>query len=226
MHTKVIPREGHRHPQQTVIIEKNGYTYHLFGSEKTRFLSPDSSFSKGVTFQKIINDLSGNTFNQLEKTIKGKNGYDEQIRGIDRQLNETILLIQEKEASYGELTKSNFKTKKRPSRAARKLKKENENLGPTNITPTTKSKRKARIKKQSDLIELYQIYESLEVDKKSLVEEREPYLEEYEMKKKVLDNYKRQMGQKWMKFLEQNDSEQNLIRLYLIKVLLKQKNII
>jgi hypothetical protein len=188
--------------QTTVIIEKNGYTYHLFGYEKTRFLSPDSSFSKGVTFQKIINDLSGNTFNQLEKTIKGKNGYDEQIRGIDRQLNETILLIQEKEASYGELTKSNFKTKKRPSRAARKLKKENENLGPTNITPTTKSKRKARIKKQSDLIELYQIYESLEVDKKSLVEEREPYLEEYEMKKKVLDNYKRQMGQKWMKFQE------------------------
>lgn len=188
--------------QTTVIIEKNGYTYHLFGSEKTRFLSPDSSFSKGVTFQKIINDLSGNTFNQIEKTIKGKNGYDEQIRGIDRQLNETLLLIQEKEASYGELTKSNFKTKKRPSRAARKLKKENENLGPTNITPTTKSKRKARVKKQSDLIELYQIYESLEVDKKSLVEERKPYLEEYEMKKKVLDNYKRQMGQKWMKYRE------------------------
>jgi hypothetical protein len=188
--------------QTTVVIEKNGYTYHLFGSEKTRFLSPDSSFSKGVTFQKIINDLSGNTFNELEKTIKGKNGYNDQIAEIDRQLNETMLLIQEKEASYGELTKSNFKTKKRPSRAARKLKKQNEDIGPTNITPTTKSKRKARTKKQADLVELYQIFEALEVDKKNLVEERSPYLEEYEMKKKVLDNYKLQMGLKWMKYHE------------------------
>ncbi|MFM7682872.1 MAG: hypothetical protein ACKO7P_09010, partial [Bacteroidota bacterium] len=188
--------------QTTVVIEKNGFTYHLFGSEKTRFLSPDSSFSKGVTFQKIINDLSGNTFNELEKIIKGKNGYNDQIKEIDRQLSETLLLIQEKEASYGELTKSNFKTKKRPSRAARKLKKQNEDLGPTNITPTTKSKRKARTKKQADLVELYQIYEALEIDKKNMSEERQPYLEEYEMKKKVLDNYKQQMGLKWMKYKE------------------------
>ena len=188
--------------QTTVVIEKNGYTYHLFGSEKTCFLSPDSSFSKGVTFQKIINDLNGNTFNELEKTIKGKNGFNEQINELDRQINETLLLIHTKEASYSELTKYNFKTKKRPSRSARKLKKENENVGPTNITPSTKSKRKARSKKQADLIELYQIYEALEVDKKNLIEERQPYLVEYEMKKKVLDNYKRQMGLKWMKYRE------------------------
>jgi hypothetical protein len=188
--------------QTTVVIEKNGFTYHLFGSEKTRFLSPDSSFSKGVTFQKIINDLNGNTFNELEKTIKGKNGFNEQINEVDQHLNETLLLIQEKEASYGELTKYNFKTKKRPSRAARKLKKQNQDLGPTNITPTTKSKRKARSKKQADLVELYQIYEALEVDKKNLIEERQPYLEEYEMKKNVLEKYKRQMGLKWMKYRE------------------------
>lgn len=188
--------------QTTVVIEKNGFTYHLFGSEKTRFLSPDSSFSKGVTFQKIINDVNDNTFNELEKTIQGKNGYNEQIKEINQQLNETLLLIHEKEASYGELTKSNFKTKKRPSRAARKLKKQNEDLGPTNITPTTKSKRKARTKKQADLVELYQIYEALEVDKKSLIEERQPYLEEYKMKKQVLENYRIQMGLKWMKYKE------------------------
>ena len=188
--------------QTTVVIEKNGFTYHLFGSEKTRFLSPDSSFSKGVTFQKIINDLNGNTFNQLEKIIKGKNGYDDQIRQLDQQINETLLLIHEKEASYGELTKSNFKTKKRPSSAARKLKKENDAFGPTNITPTTKSKRKARNNKQADLIELYQIHEALEVDKNNIINERQPYLEEFQMKKNVLDNYKRQMGFKWMKYRE------------------------
>lgn len=188
--------------QTTVVIEKNGFTYHLFGSEKTRFLSPDSSFSKGVTFQRIINDLNGNTFNELEKLIKGKNGYNEQIKEIDRQIFETLIQINEKEASYGELTKSNYKTKKNPSRKARKFKKENEGFGPVNITPTTKSKKKARERKQADLVELYQMYESLETDKTNLIEERKPYFEEYELKKNVLDNYRRQMGTKWMKYKE------------------------
>jgi hypothetical protein len=188
--------------QTTVVIEKNGYTYHLFGSEKTRFLSPDSSFSKGVTFQKIINDLNGNTFNELEKVLKGKNGYDEQIKDIDRQIYETLFLINEKEASYGELTKASYKTKKNPSRQARKIKEENKDFGPVNITPTTKSKKKARGRKQADLVELYQIYETLEADKTNLIEERKPYSDEYELKKNVLENYRRQMGLKWMKFKE------------------------
>ena len=43
--------------QTTVVIEKNGLSYHLFGSGQTRFLSPDSTFSDGITFQTIINEL-------------------------------------------------------------------------------------------------------------------------------------------------------------------------
>jgi hypothetical protein len=188
--------------QTTVVIEKNGYSYHLFGSEKTRFLSPDSSFSKGVTFQKIINDLNGNTFNELERILKGKNGFDEKIEKLNEQIRETLVYINEKEMSYGDLTKSNFKTKKNPSRAARKHKKENEGSGPVNITPTTKSKKKARTRRQADLIELYELYDILEAERTELIEERKPFFEEYQYKKAILDNYRRQMGQKWMKFKE------------------------
>lgn len=186
--------------QTTVVIERNGATYHLFGSEKTRFLSPDSTYGVGSTFQKVINELQSNTFLELEKQIKGKNGFNEQVAEIDRQMAEVYVLIQEKEASYGELSKKKYVTPDRPSRQARKYKKEHENGGPVNITPTTRSKRKARYKRQTDLIDLYQEYEQLELDRAALVEERKPVLDEYEQKKHVLDNYKRQMGIKWMPF--------------------------
>lgn len=186
--------------QTTVVIEKNGYSYHLFGSDKTRFLSPDSTYGVGSTFQKVINELQSNTFLDLEKQIKGKNGYNEQIAEKNHQLAEVYVYIQEKEASYGELTKKKFITPDNPSRQARKYKKEHENGGPVNITPTTRSKRKARNKRQTDLVDLYQEYEQLEQEKIALEEERKPVLEEYEQKKHVLDNYKRQMGATWMPF--------------------------
>lgn len=54
--------------QTTVIIEKNGKCYRLYGSSKTKFLSPDSTFSDGITIQKIINDIANNKyFNLLER---------------------------------------------------------------------------------------------------------------------------------------------------------------
>ena len=93
--------------QTTIAIEKNGFTYHLFGSENTRFLSPDSTFSKGATFQNVINDLHNNTFKELENSLKGKNGYNEQVTTLQKSLEEVYVLIQQKEAEYGEHTKQN-----------------------------------------------------------------------------------------------------------------------
>ena len=188
--------------QTTVVIEKNGFTYHLFGSEKTRFLSPDSTFSKGATFQKVINDLHTNTFKELENSLKGKNGYNEQVMTVQKQLEVVYILIQEKEAEYGEHTKQNFRTPNHLTRKDRKFKKENSFGGPINQTPNTKSKRKARNRRQTELVDLYQEYESIEAELNSLVEERAPVLKEYQEKKGILDNYRRQMGLKWMNFRE------------------------
>jgi hypothetical protein len=58
--------------QTTVVIERKGLSYHLFGSGKTRFLSPDSSFSDGATFQSIINQLKNDKIKVLNDKITGK----------------------------------------------------------------------------------------------------------------------------------------------------------
>ena len=188
--------------QTTIAIEKNGFTYHLFGSENTRFLSPDSTFSKGATFQNVINDLHNNTFKELENSLKGKNGYNEQVTTLQKSLEEVYVLIQQKEAEYGEHTKQNYHTPKHLTRKDRKFKKENSFGGPINQTPNTKSKRKARNRRQTELVDLYLEYEATESELNSLVEERAPVLKEYQDKKGILDNYKRQMGLKWVNFTE------------------------
>ena len=190
--------------QTTVVIERKNYQYHLFGSEKTRFLSPDSTFSKGITFQRIINDLDDFTYKALKNSIEGKGGYNLQIKNVQKDISETLRLIQEEESNYSDLHKTDYVTKKKPSRQMRKLKKKNKNGGPLDLKPTTKSRRNAKSNKQTELIELYERYDELQGLEKELMEDRAPLLEEYVAKKKLLDHYKSKMGENWMSYTEKD----------------------
>ena len=190
--------------QTTVVIERKNYQYHLFGSEKTRFLSPDSTFSKGITFQRIINDLDDFTYKALKNSIEGKGGYNLQIKNVQKDISETLRLIQEEESNYSDLHKTDYVTKKKPSRQMRKLKKKNKNGGPLDLKPTTKSRRNAKSNKQTELIELYERYDELQSLEKELMEDRAPLLEEYVAKKKLLDHYKSKMGENWMSYTEKD----------------------
>jgi hypothetical protein len=81
--------------QTTVVIEKNGLNYHLFGSKDTRFLSPDSTFSDGTTFQSIINDLEFNKIAKINELIYGKKGYDYWIDYNEKKRDATELKIEQ-----------------------------------------------------------------------------------------------------------------------------------
>jgi hypothetical protein len=190
--------------QTTVVIERKNYQYHLFGSEKTRFLSPDSTFSKGITFQRIINDLDNFTFKSLKNEIEGKNGLNEQIKTTQREIRETLLLIKEEESNYSNLERDNYKTKKKPSRKMNKLKKKNKNGGPLDLQPTTKSRRSAKSKKQTQLINLYEQYDELKSLEEELISNRSPLLEEYLAKKKLIEYYKNKMGDNWIDYTEKD----------------------
>jgi hypothetical protein len=190
--------------QTTVVIERKNYQYHLFGSEKTRFLSPDSTFSKGITFQRIINDLDDFTYKALKNSIEGKGGYNQQIKDVQKDISETLRLIQEEESNYSDLHKTDYVTKKKPSREMRKLKKKNKNGGPLDLKPTTKSRRTAKSNKQTELIGLYERYDELQGLEKELLEDRAPLLEEYAAKKKLLDYYKSRMGENWISYTEKD----------------------
>ena len=80
--------------QTTVVLEKNGLSYHLFGSGETRFLSPDSTFAGGATFQSIIDDLEFNKIAKLNEKIYGKRGFDYWIEYNNKKKDQTELKIE------------------------------------------------------------------------------------------------------------------------------------
>lgn len=186
--------------QTTVVIEKDGYQYHLFGSEKTRFLSPDSTFSSGITFQTIINQIIEYTFKDLKGSIEGKDGYNAMIKQTQNDIQETLLAIHDKESSYNNLNQVDYVTKKKPSREMRKLKKNNKKDEPLDLKPTTKSRRKAKSKNQNELVDLYLQYDELQNDLQNLITEKVPIHEDYLKKKKLIDTYTLQMGVNWMPY--------------------------
>jgi len=66
--------------QTTLVLEKGGQQYVLFGSQETRFLSPDSTFATGGTFMSIMNDLEFRLIADLNDKIYGKQGFDYWIK--------------------------------------------------------------------------------------------------------------------------------------------------
>ncbi|MBM3453838.1 MAG: hypothetical protein FJX80_01680 [Bacteroidetes bacterium] len=81
--------------QTTVIIERRNKSYRLYGSSNTRHLSPDSTLSSGITFQKIINDLNNAHFQILQKKLHGEGGLLTQENKLLSQLSETETALQD-----------------------------------------------------------------------------------------------------------------------------------
>jgi hypothetical protein len=96
--------------QTTVVIEKNGLTYHLFGSAETRFLSPDSTFSEGQTFQAVMNDLKRNKIDKLYEMIYGKKGFDYWIDYYTKKRTDKLLEISKNEKMLSDMRMSNITT--------------------------------------------------------------------------------------------------------------------
>ena len=109
--------------QTTVVIERNGLSYPLFGSGETRFLSPDSSFSSGITFMAIINDLEKNKIAKLNEMIYGKKGFDYWIDYNKKKKDETELKIEKMEYGYSALHTEPVGTDKKSAKKAKKSRK-------------------------------------------------------------------------------------------------------
>ncbi len=195
--------------QTTVVIERNGQSYHLFGSNDTRFLSPDSTYSEGKTFQHVINELEKDKIAKLWDKIYGKRGYDYEIETAKRKKDETEKKINENEHKYSDMTMRTITTSsKAPAsvkRAKRKAMKTNNKGGEfQGHQPKTSSDKKTRKKEQEDIIYLYGEYErykrmieELEIEKKAAID----LLAIYQGR---LDRYKAAMGYHWVDFTEKD----------------------
>lgn len=192
--------------QTTVVIERNGFSYHLFGSDETRFLSPDSSYNSGKTFQAVINELRTTKIAPLEDRIYGKKGYDFQIAEAQRKKDETKLKIDKTEKEYTELSNQPITTS---SKASRKVKKGRKSAakkpGATyNGNPTAKANKSAKSKKQTELVQLYnrfEFYTKKINDLKSEKEQALVILAGYQFR---MEQYTSAMGLHWMDFTEKN----------------------
>jgi len=194
--------------QTTVVIEKNGKSYHLFGSGETRFLSPDSSFSKGQTFQSIINELEFEKIAAITEKIEGKRGYDYQIEDYGKKRDDTELKIEKAEKAYSDLGYSPITTSSKASRKTKKKKKIALKAGAGadtyKRTPTTNANKKEKKKLENSVVGLYERYDWYKLKIKELEQEKIDAIDlraRYQLK---LDGYKRLMGHRWMTYKEKD----------------------
>ena len=188
--------------QTTVVIERKGLSYHLFGSGKTRFLSPDSTFSDGATFQSIINQLKNDKIKVLNDKITGKKGFDYWISNYEKKKTESAKKINKYERDYSEYGYTSITTKNKMSR---KDKKERERMieeNPNqplkkNFQPKTDSNKDKRSQLQEAIVrenESYKSYKKYIADLKYEKENAQKILAEYQLK---LNEYNQLMGEKW-----------------------------
>lgn len=192
--------------QTTVVIEKNGKSYHLFGSGETRFLSPDSTFSSGATFQSIINDLEFKKIASITEKISGKKGYDYWIDYYTIKRQETELKINKASKSYSDLGYRPITTSDKASRQVKQAKKRaiKAGVGADNWKgdPTTNSGKKQKGKGQHEIVSLYTQFDWYKAKIKELEKEKQEAIDlraKYQLK---LDEYKRTMGYKWVDYKE------------------------
>jgi hypothetical protein len=192
--------------QTTVVIEKDGLSYHLFGSEETRFLSPDSSFSGGTTFQAIINDLEFNKIAKVQEKISGRRGFDYWIDYTTKKKNSTEIKLKKKEMEYSNLGYSPITTSSKPSRQVKKSKRQarKNNQAIFNGAPTTNYQKSERKKLQDEIVALQKQFDEYKARIKQLEREKQEAIDlraRYELR---LDHFKRLMGQHWASFEEKD----------------------
>jgi hypothetical protein len=193
--------------QTTVVIERNGQSYHLFGSNDTRFLSPDSTYSDGKTFQAVVNELEKDKVAKLWDRIYGKRGYDYDIETAKRKKDETEKKINEDEHKYSNMTQGTITTSSKVPASVKRAKKKalkKTTGGEFKAQPKTDSDKNSRKKEQKGIIYLYgeyerykKIIEELEIEKKAAIDLLAIY-------QRRLDNYKSAMGYHWVEYTEKD----------------------
>ena len=186
--------------QTTVIVEKGNQQYPLFGSESTRFLTPDSTFSKGNTFMKILNDLYQATFLDLHNQLFAEEGLEAKLKASKKLLGEIETAINRKEGELGELYKVDYQTSNRMSREEKARLTETKLGKEKDINPTTKARKKAKNKKQWDLVDLYKAYDETFSTAESLLKEYNEVADIYNAHLDLYNKYKIIIGTQWLPF--------------------------
>lgn len=179
--------------QTTVVIEKNGLSYHLFGSEQTRFLSPDSTFSKGKTFQAIINELKNEKIAKLYEMIYGKRGFDYWIDYNEKRKTELILKIEKNEKEISDLRYSTITTSKK-----------SKSIGSNKVVDGTNSGKKKRKERQELLVQQYSMLDALKKKIAQLKKDKADAIDLMAQYQRRLDVFNEVFGRNWATYTEKD----------------------
>lgn len=147
----------HPERQTTIVIQKGGNSYILYGNNENRYVSPDSTYEGGSTYWRLIDELENVHIAKLKEMIYGKRGFDFWIEEYEKRIDKTLLKIK---ISEEKLNKMRYEPAPPPKikKKKKKLKKKNlgfsdqDNQGHPTGKPTGAAKKKQ--KEQNYLIEL------------------------------------------------------------------------
>ncbi len=93
------------HPkrQTTIVIQKGGNSYILYGKNEHRYVSPDSTFEEGVTYRNLLYELEHVLIADLKEKIYGKRGFDYLIALYEKKTEATRLQIKKTEIKLDEI---------------------------------------------------------------------------------------------------------------------------
>ena len=75
----------HPERQTTIIIQKGGKSYLLYGKNEHRYVSPDDTYETGVTYRSLVEELDI-LIEDLNDKIYGKRGYDYMIAQYEKMV--------------------------------------------------------------------------------------------------------------------------------------------
>lgn len=176
--------------QTTVVIEKSGSSYPLFGSTLSRFLSPDSAFTgAGGTYYTVIHKLEAD-IERLEELVSGKKGFDYWIDFYDKRKRGKLLKIDKLEKELSDLRYSPITTKEIKKRKSKTLE--------------AQSNQKKRYPNQEAVVRYYEEVAQIKRKIAELEQKKEETIYKKDMMIQQLKHMRDLIGRYWVPFKEED----------------------
>ena len=195
----------HPERQTTIVVQKGGNSYVLYGKNEHRYVSPDSTFGEGTTYWSLIKNLEEVWIADLKEKIYGKKGFDYYIALYEKKQAKTRLKIKITEEKldairYTPAGKPKIKTTRKTKRNKKKssgLSYQDSNEVPRGKMTKTAKKRQIQ---QHNLIALNGQLETELATLRQLKKEKEEAFDLLAKFETKLDQMKKNMGFNLMEY--------------------------
>ncbi|UKN01530.1 hypothetical protein K6119_17540 [Paracrocinitomix mangrovi] len=196
----------HPERQTTMVIQKGGASYVLYGKNEHRLLSPDSTYGKGTTYWRLLYELEHVHIAKLNEALYGKRGYEFHIDRYEKKIESTLMLIKKTEKKLDELR---HKPEGKPKIKKKKFKKKDlETSDQSGTGHPTSALSKNDKKKNIEQNRLVHLNTQLENEKRILAElklEMEIAYFKLQEYKTLLDVMQKNIGYIFMEYEQEGD---------------------